>query len=66
MAQKDTDALSFIVSVSQGFPGGPGGKAPAYQGRRRKRGGSVSGSRKILWRRAWQPSPELLLGESHG
>ena len=64
MAQKDTDALSFIVSVSQGFPGGPGGKAPAYQGRRHRRHGLDLWARKIPQRREWQTSPLLLPGES--
>ena len=28
--------------------------------------GSVPGVGKIPWRRAWQPTPVFLLGESHG
>ena len=28
--------------------------------------GLVSGSRKIPWRRKWQPTPVFLPGESHG
>ena len=28
--------------------------------------GSIPGSRKIPWRRAWQPTPVFLPGESHG
>ena len=28
--------------------------------------GSIPGSRKILWRRKWQPTPVLLPGKSHG
>ena len=28
--------------------------------------GSVPGSAKIPWRRAWQPTPVFLPGESHG
>ena len=28
--------------------------------------GSISGSGKIPWRRAWQPTPVFLPGESHG
>ena len=26
----------------------------------------ISGSRKIPWKRAWQPTPVFLSGESHG
>ena len=28
--------------------------------------GSIPGSREILWRRKWPPTPVLLPGESHG
>ena len=28
--------------------------------------GSIPGSEKTPWRRAWQPTPVCLLGESHG
>ena len=28
--------------------------------------GSIPGVGKIPWRRAWQPTPVFLLGESHG
>ena len=28
--------------------------------------GSISGSGRFPWRRAWQPTPTFLLGESHG
>ena len=28
--------------------------------------GSIPGSGKILWRRAWQPTPVFSPGESHG
>ena len=28
--------------------------------------GSISGVRKIPWRRAWQPTPVFLVGDSHG
>ena len=28
--------------------------------------GSIPGVRKIPWRRAWQPAPAFLPGESHG
>ena len=49
-----------------GFPGGTSGKEPACQCRRCKRHRFDPWIRKILWRRAWQPTPVLLTGESHG
>ena len=48
---------------SLGFPGGASGKEPTCQCRRR---GFDSWVRKIPWRRAWQPTPVFLPGESHG
>ena len=48
------------------FPGGAICKEPACQCRRRKRHGFEPQGRKILWRRAWQPTPVFLPGESHG
>jgi len=38
---------------------------PAYAGDMRD-SGLTPCVRKIPWRRAWQPSPVFLLGESHG
>ena len=49
-----------------GFPGGPGGKESVYQCRRHKRCRFIPWVRKIPWRRAWQPTPTFLPGESHG
>ena len=40
------------------FPGGASGKEPACHCRRCKRRGFDPWVRKILWRRAWQPTPE--------
>ena len=48
------------------FPGGTNGKEPACQCRRCKRQGFNPWAGKILWRRAWQPTPVFLPGESHG
>ena len=48
-----------------GFPGGASGKEPACQGRIHKRCRFDPGIRKIHWRRAWQPTPVFLPGESH-
>ena len=39
---------------------------PSCQYRRRKRHWFDPWVRKIPWRRAWQPTPAFLLGESHG
>ena len=51
-----------------GFPGGASGKEPACQCRRLKRYryGFDPWVGKIPWRRAWQPTPVFLSGESHG
>ena len=49
-----------------GFPGGASGKEPAFKCRKHKRHGFDPWIGKIPWRRAWQPTPVLLLGESHG
>ena len=46
--------------------GAPSGKEPACQCRRQKRPGFKARVGKIPWRRAWQPTPVLLPGESHG
>ena len=49
-----------------GFPGGAIGKEPACQCRRYTTCGFNPWVRKIPWRRAWQPTPVFLPGESHG
>ena len=48
------------------LPGGISGKEPLCQCRRRKRCGFDLLVGKIPWRRAWQPTPVFLPGESHG
>ena len=60
--------VSFVWSrsYSLGFPGGASGKEPACQCRRCKRTGFNPWVGKIPWRRAWQPAPVFLPGESHG
>ena len=50
----------------KGFPGGINGKEPAWQCKRHKRCGFDPWVRKIPRRRAWQPTPVFLPGESHG
>ena len=42
------------------------GKEPTCQWRRLKRFRFDPWVRKISWRRAWQPTPVFLPGESHG
>ena len=49
-----------------GFPDGARGKEPACECRRHKRFGFDPWIRKIPWRRAWQPTPVFLPGESNG
>ena len=49
-----------------GFPGGTSGKKFTCQYKRPKRGGFDPWVRKIPWKRAWQPTPVFLPGESHG
>ena len=49
-----------------GFPGGTSGKEPRCQCRRHKRCSFNPWVKKIPWRRAWQPTPVFLPGESHG
>ena len=49
-----------------GFPGGTSGKEPGCQYRRCKRQRFDPWVGKIPWRRAWQPTPVFLPGESQG
>ena len=56
-----THSLTF-----RGFPGGASGKELACQYSRRKRCGFNPWVGKVPWRRAWQPTPVFLPGESHG
>ena len=48
------------------FSGGAGGKELVCQCRRRKRHRFDPCVGEIPWRRAWQPTPVFLPGESHG
>ena len=54
------------ICVERGFSGGPSGKEPACQCRRQKRCGFDPRVGTIPWRRALQPTPIFLPGESHG
>ena len=57
--------LTFLTYLL-GFPGSSSGKEPACQCRRRKKCRFDPWVRKIPWRRAWQPTPVFLPGESPG
>ena len=59
------------VNINWCFPGGVNGKEPDCQrtcltGKRCKRHGFDPCVGKIPWKRAWQPTPGFLSGESHG
>ena len=56
----------WSLRMVEGFPGCASGKEPACQCRRCKRLGFGAWVRMIPWRRAWQPAPVVLPGESHG
>ena len=61
------DSLKIMLCIkSVGFPGGASGKEPTCQCRRHRRCGFSACVGKIPWRRAWQPTPVFLPGESHG
>ena len=56
--------LLKIRSLQRGIPGGTSGKEPACHWRRHQRRGFDPWVEKIPWRRAWQPTPVFLPGES--
>ena len=58
--------LAFIYFLTPKILSDASGKEPDYQCRRRKRHEFDSWVGKIPWRRAWQPTPVFLSGESHG
>ena len=60
------DSFGEVLLPFQSFPGGASGKEPACQCRRHKRLRFKFWVWKIPWRRAWQPTPVSLPGESHG
>ena len=49
-----------------GFPDGTRGKEPSCDAGDAGDMGLIPGSGTIPWRRAWQPTPVILLGKSHG
>ena len=66
-APPHSERMTFLPALlRKGFPGGHSGKdLPASAGRC-KRHGFNPWVGKIPWRRAWQPTPVFLPGESHG
>ena len=58
--------VCMYVYIMKFFPAGSSGKESACQSRRFKRRRFNPWVRKIPWRRAWQPTPVFLPGESHG
>ena len=66
--KKGTNEIIYKAELKLhlGFPGGAGGKEHACQCRRHKRHRFDHWVGKIPWRRAQQPTPVFLLGESHG
>ena len=58
--------LETSTSYTWGFPGSIGDKESIFQFRSHKKLGFDPWVRKIPWRRAWQPTPVFLPGESHG
>ena len=59
--------LHFIsCTLCMELPGGTSGKEPSCQCRRHRKCRFNPWVRNIPWRRAWQPTPVFLSGESHG
>ena len=58
--------ICLSVETLEGYPCVTSGQEPTYQCRRCKRSGIYPWVKKIPWRRAWQPTPVFLPGESHG
>ena len=57
----------ILSGLFGGFPGSASGKEPACQCILDVRdAGSIPGLERSPWRRAWQPTPIFLPGESHG
>ena len=52
--------MGGVRGAKPGFPGGTSGKAAACQCRKHKRREFDPRVGKILWRRAWQPTPVFL------
>ena len=61
-----TDSLAFTKNALSHHPGSTTGKESTCQCRRGTRLRFDPWVRKIPWKRAWQPTPVFLCGESHG
>ena len=61
-------ASAIPINLPPSFSSFPGGnsKKPGFQSRFNKRAGFDPWLGKIPWRRAWQPTPTFLPGESYG
>ena len=69
LGHADTNSQLLILYFGmgrEGFPDGASGKEPACQYRSHKGRQFHLWVRKTPWRRAWQPTPVVLPGESHG
>ena len=66
MGQELVLELLMGLILTAGFAGGTSGKESLCQRRRHERHRFDPWLRKIPWRRAWQPTPVFLSGESHG
>ena len=65
-AKINLEILELQREIYMGFPAGASGKELTCQRRRCRRRRFNPWVRKIPWRRAWQPTPVFLPGESHG
>ena len=63
---KISGRCKVFPQLDPGIAEGTNSKEPTHQGRRHKRCGFYPWIRKMLWRRAWQPTPVFLPEESHG
>ena len=61
-----SQACYMEIADARGLPRWLRGKEPARQCRRPRRPGFDPWVERIPWRRIWQPTPVVLLGESHG
>ena len=59
-----TKVMNGLAEGARGHPRWHSGKESACQGRRQRRGRFDAWVWKIPWRRAWQPTPGFLPGES--
>ena len=66
VVKQEIKQVLIDVKDKLGFPSGISGKEPACQCRRHKRHGFDPWVGKVPWRKAWQPTPVFLPGESHG